>query len=460
MREYNIRLKPFELESLLSLSGRQTENEHGVYAISGVIPADKYAEYMTLGLRDGDAEIVAVGEDQAEKVIFRGLVTDFQIDARNGMRVLRLELTSGTLALDLKPRVRTFQSDGITYSSILSTITERHEGADVILSVGDGKTIQGTVAQYRETDWAFAKRLASHFNTVLLPNSRLRGSKFYFGPPLRPARHALTESDYGVRRSRGTLDMRGTADEPPQDTFCYVVKEREIYYLGDIVVLNGQELFVSSIESELNGSELYHTYRLKRREDFYTPKMYNPGIVGASLDGKVLSVRDDVVTLTIGEDENAVHAGTRWYVYSTVYSSPDGTGWYAMPEPGDAVRLYFPTVDEALAYVISSTHTPSGGRSNPDNKSFKNKQGKEALFTPDKLILTNNSGMSVIIDDNEGISIISDKDIRIEAAQSLQVISGEEVTVLAADEISMEQGSTTFNLADVVAMQGSQVRLD
>ena len=82
------------------------------------------------------------------------------------------------------------------------------------------------------------------------------------------------------------------------------------------------------------------------------------------------------------------------------------------------------------------------------------------LFMPGKLIATNNNGMSVIIDDNEGISIISDRDIRIEAAKSLQVVSGEDVNVLAADEISMEQGATMFNLSDVVGMQGSQVRLD
>jgi hypothetical protein len=460
MREYNIRLRPFELESPLSLSGRQTENEHGVYEISGIIPPDKYSEYMTLGMRDGDAEIVAVGEDQSEMVIFRGIVTEFRIDARNDVYILRAELTSGTLALDLAPHTRTFQSDGITYSSILSTITGQHEGADVIMSVGDGETIKGTVVQYHETDWAFAKRLAGHFNTVLIPNSRLQGSKFYFGLPTRPAKHILSESDYGVRHIKGTLDPQGAADGPARDAFCYIVKERDIYYLGDAVALNGQELYVSSIESEFNGSELYHTYQLKRREDFHSPKIYNRAIIGASLDGKVLSVQNDIVTLTIGEDENAANAGTRWYVYSTVYSSPDGTGWYAMPEPGDAVRLYFPTADEAQAYVISSTHTPSGWRSNPDNKSFKNKQGKEALFMPDKLIVTNNNGMSVTIDDNEGISIISNKDIRIEATKSLQVVSGEDVNVLAADEIAMEQGATTFNLADVVGMQGSQVRLD
>jgi hypothetical protein len=460
MREYNIELKPFALESVLSLSGRQTENEHGVYRIDGIIPPDRYSEYMSLGMKDCEAEITAVGEDRSETVIFRGIVTDFRIDMRNGVYVLCAELTSGTFALDLTPHIRTFQSESITYSSVLSTITDRYADADFLMSVGDGETIKGTIVQYLETDWAFAKRLAGHLGTVLLPNSRLAGKKFYFGPPPHPARHELTESDYSIRRVKGTLDPQSGESDPAKDMMYRIVREREIYRLGDAVILNGSELYVASVESELIGAELYHTYRLKRREDFHSPKIHNRALVGASLNGRVLSVRNDVVTLTVDEDENAAAAGTRWYTYATVYSSPDGTGWYAMPEPGDAVRLYFPTADEAQTYVIASAHIPSGARSNPDNKSFKNKQGKEALFMPGKLIVTNNNGMSVVIDDNEGISIVSDKDIRIEATKSLRVIGGEDVNMIAADEISMKQGETTFNLADVVGMRGSRVKLD
>ena len=66
----------------------------------------------------------------------------------------------------------------------------------------------------------------------------------------------------------------------------------------------------------------------------------------------------------------------------------------------------------------------------------------------------------MIIDDAEGITIISDKNINIEAAESIQIISGEKVDMVAADEIAMEQGAVKFNLSEVIGMQGSQVRLD
>ena len=41
--------------------------------------------------------------------------------------------------------------------------------------------------------------------------------------------------------------------------------------------------------------------------------------------------------------------------HETVYSSPDGTGWYSMPEVGDTVRLYVPD-KEGRCLVTSSVH--------------------------------------------------------------------------------------------------------
>ena len=460
MREYNVKLSPFNLTGLKSITGQQSENSHGVYQISGIIPVEKVSEYMTLGLEDIEAELTAVDADLNEKAIFRGVVTDFQIEIENDVPVLNIEVTSGTFLLDRIPHVRTFQDEGITYSSMLSTVTGPH-GADFIMSRGDGVTIkEGTVAQYQETDWAFAKRLASHFNTVLIPNNHMGGKKFYFGPPSRPAQHKLSSDNYSVRRVKGKLSSDSGESGPAKDIVYYIIREREIYYLGDCIVLNGRELYVSSIDSELIGSELYHTYSLKQKDDFCSPKIYNYTVIGASLDGKILSVQKDVVKMTVTGDENAASAGSRWYVYSTVYSSPDGTGWYCMPEPGDAVRLYFPTMDESQAYVISSTHSPSSARSNPDNKSIKNKQNKEVLLMPDKVVVTNNKGMSVVLDDAQGVTIVSDKDIIIDSKESIQITCGEEVLVAAADAIKMEQGGTTLSLSEVVGMLGAQVRLD
>ena len=460
MREYVVMLNPFQLVSVKKLTGFQTENSHGVFKVSGVIPMEKESEYMSLGLQEIETELIAIADDQTAKTLIKGVITDFRIDVFDSVRFMHLEITTGTFVMDRLPHTRTFQSEGITYEDMLTTATKAYGDADFLMSVGASSTISGTVAQYQETDWAFAKRLASHFNTVLLPNSHLGGKKFTFGTPPNPARHTLTASDYMVGGVKGKINPKSGESGPARDMFYYVVREQEIYRLGDIVNLNGQELYVSAIETELDGVALYHNYTLKRKGDLYSPKVYNYALIGASLDGKILAVEKDVVKITLNEDGNAESAGTRWYAYSTVYSSPDGTGWYCMPEPGDAVRLYFPTMDETQAYVISSAHEESGARSNPDNKSIKNKQGKEALFMPDKVVITNNNGMSIVIDDAIGITFISDKDINFEANGLVQLISGQVVSMIAADKVTLKQGATTFTLDELVYMKGSQVRLD
>ena len=47
------------------------------------------------------------------------------------------------------------------------------------LNLSSGSTIPGFVLQYNETDWKFAKRLASHFKTDIYPDSAYEGAKIY-----------------------------------------------------------------------------------------------------------------------------------------------------------------------------------------------------------------------------------------------------------------------------------------
>ena len=170
------------------------------------------------------------------------------------------------------------------------------------------------------------------------------------------------------------------------------------------------KLYISKIKTIFDGSELYHIYYMKSKNGFKVPKDYSINLLGASLEANITNVKSDVLQIEVLEDENKGKCGARWFPYSTVYSTPDGTGWYSMPEINDRVRLYMPTEDEAGAYVISSTHLEvkeenknedigDNIRVNPDYKSIMNKQGKEVLFTPNTLLITNNKGMSIEIVD-------------------------------------------------------------
>ena len=128
------------------------------------------------------------------------------------------------------------------------------------------------------------------------------------------------------------------------------------------------------------------------------------------------------------------------------------------------VRIYFPSNDEEKAYALHSMHmesSDSNERVNPDYKSFMNKQGKEVLLKPDSILITNNSGMSIELSDEEGISIISDKKIVFESEEAIELTSvTDKIDIVAPRKISLVQGNTQMVLSDKFTMRGGKIRLD
>ena len=135
-----------------------------------------------------------------------------------------------------------------------------------------------------------------------------------------------------------------------------------------------------------------------------------------------------------------------------------------MPEASDAVRLFFPTEDEKDAFVVNAVHVQGEAaekRSNPSFKSLMNRQGKEILFTPSCIRITNNAGMLIELDDSEGIKIVSDKAIRIASETLVDIKSSTDVVRLSApNEIIFKQGNTEMGLKEKMTFKGAQVRLD
>lgn len=135
-----------------------------------------------------------------------------------------------------------------------------------------------------------------------------------------------------------------------------------------------------------------------------------------------------------------------------------------MPEVSDTVRLCFPTEDEKDAFAVNAVHVQgkaAGKRSNPRFKSLMNRQGKEILFTPSCIRITNNAGMSIELNDSEGIQIVSDKSIRIASEALLDIKSSTDVVRLSAPhEIIFKQGNTEMDLKEKMTFKGAQVRLD
>jgi hypothetical protein len=156
-----------------------------------------------------------------------------------------------------------------------------------------------------------------------------------------------------------------------------------------------------------------------------------------------------------------------------------------MPEIGDRIRLYYPTEFEKDAYVISSVHLEVSNepvsqqtagfmppRSNPSYKSISNKDKKEIVFGPDGLVITNNAGMLISLNDENGINIVSNQPIYMHSDEMIEFNAGNSIYFNANEEILIEQGeslgegeaaanniSSVDMKSGIITFKGSQMRL-
>lgn len=319
--------------------------------------------------------------------------------------------------------------------------------------------------QYEETDWAFTKRLASQCHTVLFPECSQGGVKFFFGMPRRHEVIEVAPSRCSTKRNLAEYDIKKAAGLAitEADVIETVFEAREMYRLADCIAVAGEKLFVHRMESHLEGGELIHRYYLKTARGFSIPTIYNEAMVGASLAASVIDVWTDKVKVHVHVDPEQDVDTAKWFPFSTVYSTIDGTGWYCMPEIGDTMRLYIENKNERSGTLSSAVHLGSAApdeRINPDHKSIMNKYKKEVLFTPDSLTLTNNKGLTIKLDDNEGIKIHSVKKIEIVSSAAINISSkNETIDVLAPSGVSLTQGSTDLSIKDNIFYRGGQVKI-
>lgn len=449
MKEQRVILEPFELLKVLQCTGMVRENEHGYMIVSGYIQQDKEEEYCQLLAQNTWANVRIFDEHGNNEILFTGIVTEGEISVINGLKTLQVKIHTGTYLMDLKRHTRSFQSSNCTYNEIMSSFADSYKQYKYIMCSGNEKGTNRFLCQYQETDWQFAKRVASCGGTVLYSNYIGSGIKFYFGRPLGVNRGKISLTEYSVKQSGSEIMYEG--------------KMRELFEIGDIVEFEGKNLHIARRYTEFAKGELYHIYTLTEYNAGNIRKEYNDKLIGVSLDAVVEKVDKTSVMVSIQKDENK-KSGARWFPFATVYSSPDGTGWYCMPEIGDSVRLYFPSNKEEEAYVFSAAHLSSGDsvyRVNPENKSIMNKQGKEILLKPDAILITNNKGMSIELSDTSGISIISDKTITLESQEAIEITSvTANIDMVSPKKISLKQGDTSVELSDKMVMHGTKIRLE
>lgn len=464
MRAVRIVVEPFSFISYLEVACVKEINAHGSIKITGIINQDNEKEYIKLAEKELWVSVKGIAEDGEKLSIFEGILTGMHMKKENGVSVFKVEVKTGSILLDMEPHIRSFQNRGCRYTDIIGTCMDVAQGSFVVLQEKE-QVRDGFLLQYQETDWEFLKRLASYMGVPVIAEDAVPGKKIYFGyrsklvkDEICPESYSL-EQDYEGHRRKAAF---GADAFTQTDAVSYTFESREIYGLGETVRFEGKEFVIGRIRSRLVGQEVCHEYRLITKKGGLLPAIYNLKNPGISLKAEVTAVDNTLVQVRIQDDENKAGSGFRWFDYATVYSTPDGSGWYCMPEVGDIVRLVIPDKDEEHAYTAGSVHLgAAGGRTKPEEKSWKNKQDKEILLTPDSILLRNNKGIEIELSDQNGIIMKSDKDIVVQSDGDIQIkSSGAGVTLSAGNKLLMRQGAARVEMDDQIYIGGGKIYMN
>lgn len=490
-----IKIVPFQIERIMECEIVKKVNEHGRAYIKGYISSEEEKKYLDLASSEPTVQIEAVSEEGECAVIFSGLMKDCRIRNSNQVLTMELSLVTHTWLMDLRLSIRSFQTPGMPYQQLFDTIAGSYSGGGCMMSEGGARVTEDLIVQYQETDWEFLKRLASHLNTVVVPSYRTDGVKCYTGLPqwsgltkVSPVSYTACRlvSDYLYKQQN---QVQGLIEE---DELCYEIQDLHVFDLGEQVEFQGRTYYVTECRSYLDGHQLWNTYLIKTKSGIRVPQTYNEKMVGASLDGTISGVAGAKVKVRLTPDAGG--GSGKWFPFSTVYSSPDGSGWYCMPEIGDEIRLYFPTVKEKHAYVISAVHQPVPGRagtdrgdkaeeeketeeaeipviklpdgreiecrSNPEDHLIKTKSDKIVLLNEKLILLSNNKGLSILIDDDEGITISSALKVDIRSDSSVEIAGAGGIEVTGTGAVTLKQGSGMIRIADSkVVFSGAETRI-
>ncbi|RRJ63176.1 phage tail protein [Paenibacillus oralis] len=454
----------YKFERITELVIHKLMNDHGKLLLSGIISEDLKDKYIEQA-EASDTIQVAVQDQDKPVPLFYGVITNISVQATRGVRSITIEAHSLSALMDIRKQTRSFQNKTLTYKSLFHRLIASYPDSDLIDEASQGKTIGGLLVQYQETDWTFLRRLASHFHASLVPVSSQPGVKLYVGVPGGDNPRKLDEYNYSMKKDLQDYKLKsenGVEDISEQDSICYTVASHKLLELGDAVTFQGRTWYVGRVETKLENGVLSSLYDLKDAKGLRCRTEYPYALAGTSLFGTILDVAKDKVKVKLHIDQDQPVNEAMWFAYSTVYSSPDGSGWYCMPEVGDEVRLYFPDEQEKHAFAASSVDTDSANpqkRSDPAVKSISTKYGKEIVFKPGAVEIIGGGQLLMRLTDEGGIEINSDKKISLTAMEDIEITGGAKILIQGESGIEFIQGNTSLKVEDEVTFTGGRVNI-
>lgn len=458
---------PFQFVSLQEVKLTKKINEHAKLYLTAIVPEEQKDEYVKMTESSPHIELNQIDQEGNPIPLFKGIIQSIQVRMVRDIYYLELEAASYTYYLDLKKNYRSFQDAKMKFSEIFQKIGESYSGIDIIDEATKGSPLGKFTLQYSETDWEFLKRLASRFNTGLVPAATFANPKFYFGIPSGKEKGKLEDYHYTVRKKLSDyLIYTGSGNQGAEenDFIYYEVETDQVLEIGDKVLFQDESLYVCEAATTMKEGILKHLYTLCTKQGMSQKEIFNEQIAGVSLEGKVLEVVVDHLKVHLQIDESQDKAKAHLFPYATMYAAEGHSGWYNMPELGDNVQVYFPSVKEEEAVATSSVRkntekSESNKLDDPSVKYLRTAGGKEIMLSPSEVLISAKDGEVFIrLNENNGIEIFSKKEIKLISEQDISINSSKKIILAAEEQIAITCKESSITLDGNVSIFGKEVK--
>ena len=410
------------IEHLTALKLHVGVNTHGWAIVEGEA-GENALEQLSGALAGREQHILTLDESGAEKCLFAGVIREAEMVRVGGYNRFHVELLSGTCLMDREVRSRSFQDVSQTYSQVAQQVCSEYSGGAAICTVGEDKTLNQPVIQYRETDWEFLMRMASHCGGILVPETHRGLPRLWFGFPDRSFTCEFPEDTYTSGISQRYYELGGSvAGYSKADFFYYDVESPQLCDLGWYTAFKGQPFIIAEKSARLEREELIFTYRLGRPGLGWAKMLYNEKISGMTLLGEVLESSRETLKLKLDIDAGWTPGGP----YPYTWRPETGNFMYCMPQVGTRVSLYCPNYDEKTAIAVNCVRTNGGDcdrMSDPSKRSFVTEHGKEMNLYPEEMSLIgsamNNIWGKILVSDAEGVEFNSPRPIYVTAKEDV-----------------------------------------
>lgn len=440
---HDLRITGIELAEVLSCRIEGKIGEHSSLTIYGYLAEQESVLYE---IPNYQAVEVYLEIEKEPKILFSGVVTNLSYTVAAELKLIKIEGKSNSFLMDLAKRSRSFQDVKMSYMTLVSQVMNDYPGSSLSYAAAE-LPIGKLIVQYEETDWQFLKRVLSMMGLTVTPDSQKAGIKLHAGIP------ALFEKEITYQLLEIEKDMnafyslQANGYQVYDAAFTrYKIASEHMLELFEQVNFSGHLFTVYSYQYDFKVQEMVGIYGVQMAQGLLILPIYPMHLIGVALTGKVVNISGDKVLIALSIDQDSGNPAVYWFTYSTISASPNGSGWYCMPELGDDVRVYFPSKHENETIALSSASkygAPGGGKTDrmqdPNTRYLRTKDGQELALAPGFLKLSCGEGLSsVVIKEDGKISVSALNQLVVEGLTGVTIHAEEKLSVHSQDAIEIQ----------------------